>query len=158
MRASGSEVCNSRPARHYVSFSQFISLRGSLHRRRLNLASELVSKAPNPAVRWLGNRYIECRAESRTNRPTDAAHSRFRDVVRQAGTLLLAACVACMPANSAAATLLELPSTDVSRERYERAIRQHSPKSSLPNPGEAEMLLQLDKELFTEDAWEGMKT
>ena len=63
-----------------------------------------------------------------------------------------------MPANSAAATLLELPSTDVSRERYERAIRQHSPKSSLPNPGEAEMLLQLDKELFTEDAWEGMKT
>jgi len=53
----------------------------------------------------------------------------------------------------------ELPSTDVSRDTYERAIKSHhKSQSSLPSKGEAEMLLQLDKNMFTDDAWEGMKT
>lgn len=56
------------------------------------------------------------------------------------------------------ALTIDLPSTDVSKEQYERAIKSHSSRSNLPSKGEAEMLLQLDKDLFTDDAWEGMKT
>ena len=61
-------------------------------------------------------------------------------------------------ADAASALSLDLPSTDVSKEQYERAIKSHSSRSNLPSRGEAEMLLQLDKDLFTDDAWEGMKT
>jgi len=53
----------------------------------------------------------------------------------------------------------ELHSTDVSRDTYERAIKSHHKnQSSLPSKEETEMLLQLDKNMFTDDAWEGMKT
>jgi hypothetical protein len=53
----------------------------------------------------------------------------------------------------------ELPSTDISRDTYERAIKSHhKSQSSLPSQGEAELLLQLDQSMFTDDAWEGMKT
>ncbi len=71
----------------------------------------------------------------------------------------VAACLVCWTSTWAATALnIDLPSTDVSKEQYERAIKSHSPRSNLPSKGEAEMLLQLDKDLFTDDAWEGMKT
>ena len=77
----------------------------------------------------------------------------------QATFSFFAACLVCWSSIGAASALtIDLPSTDVSKEQYERAIKSHSSRSNLPSKGEAEMLLQLDKELFTEDAWEGMKT
>lgn len=71
---------------------------------------------------------------------------------------ILVACTLLLTSPSPVPALpAELHSTDVSKERYERAIKSHS-RSNLPSKGEAEMLLQLNQDLFTDDAWEGMKT
>lgn len=81
-----------------------------------------------------------------------------RKVLSTAWKLLFAVTLCFAPIPTASARTIDLPSTDVSKEQYERAIKSHSTRSNLPSKGEAEMLLQLDKELFTDDAWEGMKT
>lgn len=72
--------------------------------------------------------------------------------------LCFSASLLLLPFAGAEARLLEPLSTDVKREQYERAVRQHTPRSNLPSEGEAEVMLQLPRELFTDDAWEGMKT
>ena len=101
----------------------------------------------------------------RGNTSSVLAHASFQKALALARSLaartagpLLAVCIALPTLPGQAAPLLELHSTDISREQYERAVRHHTPKSSLPSQGEAEVLLQLPRELFTDDAWEGMQT
>lgn len=71
----------------------------------------------------------------------------------------LALCIAIsLEVQSCHAAQKELYTTDVSRERYEAAVvKVHASKSHLPSQGEAQMLMQLNSDLFTDDAWEGMK-
>lgn len=98
-----------------------------------------------------------CHASKERYAP-DLAAKVLRRLAADAAGVLLAACTALQPLSCNAAPPVELPSTDASREQYERAVRRHTPKSQLPTQGEAEVLLQLPRELFTDDAWEGMKT
>ena len=59
---------------------------------------------------------------------------------------------------SPAAAPADLGTTDISRQQYEAVTKTHAAKSNLPSQGEARMLLELNSDMFTEDAWEGMKT
>lgn len=96
--------------------------------------------------------------EALTFTATRLRFSTIQGLVSSALPCLAALLVCCSPVCNALALAPELSTTDISKEQYERAIKAHSSRSNLPSKGEAEMLLQLDQDLFTDDAWEGMKT
>ena len=80
----------------------------------------------------------------------------FGHCLKQACAPLLAAVLLASPGAQAQ----ELPSTNVDRPAYEAAVKRHMTKRQrrLPSSDEAEMLLNFDRDLFTEDAWQGMRT
>ena len=73
---------------------------------------------------------------------------------------IVAGCIICGVVGSQsclAATKGDLLTTDANRQQYEDVVRLHAARSHLPTQGEARMLMELNQDLFTEDAWEGMK-
>lgn len=84
-----------------------------------------------------------------------------RRVTGAAGSSILLSVLLCCQDSVALARqdlLTDLLSTDASKARYEAAVvKTHASKSLLPSTGEARLLMQLNKELFEDDAWEGMK-
>ena len=79
--------------------------------------------------------------------------------VRQT-TVMLA--TRCARVQAPAPVPVQVPLGQVAVHSYEeqtasRRRRASAPASTLPSAGEAEALLDLDRDLFTDDAWQGMQ-